>query len=77
MVGRTVPSSEFSAGTTPQSACPLSTAAKTSGKEGHGTGSTVPPKAANTPSWENDPSGPRKAAFGRYCTPRHREINSR
>ena len=77
IVGSTVPSSEFSAGTTPNSAAPFSTAASTSTNDWQGIGLIPDPKTARAPSCEKEPSGPRKATLRGPWTSLQAEIISR
>ena len=63
----TVPSLEFSIGTTPKSAIPPSTSRNTSSIAGRGSARTEDPKCLSTAAWVNVPSGPRNATLSGSC----------
>ena len=73
----TVPSVEFSIGTTPKSALPASTSWNTSSIEASGSARTEWPKCVCTAVCVNVPSGPRNATFSGSCCARHADMISR
>ncbi len=73
----TVPSLEFSIGTTPKSAVPDSTSRKTSSIEVSGSARTEWPKCFSTACCVKVPSGPRKATLSGSCCARHADMISR
>jgi len=73
----TVPSVEFSIGTTPKSATPDSTSRNTSSMAGSGSARTECPKCLSTACCVKVPSGPRKATLSGSCCARHADMISR
>ena len=73
----TAPSIEFSTGTTPCSASPRSTRAKTSATVVWGRSSMLVPKERSAASWVKVASGPRYATFRRVSRETEVEMISR
>ena len=73
----TVPSLEFSIGTTPKSAVPASTSWNTSSIEVSGNARTEWPNCLKTACCVKVPSGPRNATLSGSCCARHADMISR
>ncbi len=73
----TMPSVEFSTGTTPKCTAPASTSRNTSSMAPSGTLSTAWPKCLIAACWVKVPSGPRNATRMGCSSARHTLITSR
>jgi len=72
----TVPSREFSTGTTPQSALPFSTSSKTWTIDGRNAKAVSPPKCARAAKCVKEASGPKQATRIGPCRARETDSTS-